>query len=142
MLSAFCGFPHSPPSAAHHTLLMLGLGSAVLGWRLMSLLTIFAICVLFVVFHRCFFFFFFRHQIEFKRNLFESCRCVCVCVPHTHISVIILWHMTKKNRNLLAVNFTHSPRSLRQTLLSLFVAITFVVVCVFVVKMKSCSCGI
>lgn len=37
--------------------------------------------------------FFFRHQIEFKRNLFES--CLSHTLAHTYFH-IILWHMAKK----------------------------------------------
>lgn len=96
-------FPLSPPSPPiiHYSCWALArlfwVGASCPCWR-------FLLYVLFMVFHRCFFFFFFRHQIEFKRNLFE-----------THFCYYFMAH-DEKNRNLLAVNFTHSPRSLRQSL--------------------------
>lgn len=74
--------------------------------------------VLFVVFHSFFFFFFFLFFFAIKLNSREISLRVS---SHTHTHIFILFYGTwRKNRNLLAVNFTHSPRSLRQTFFTFF----------------------
>lgn len=123
MLSAFCGFYHSslplcntPPSHITHAE----------PWR-----GCFGLAPHVLVDDFCYMFFSWYSTVASASNwiqeksLWGTCHSVCVRV------CVLLFYGTwrRKNRNLLAVNFTHSPRSLRQTLVSLFVAITFVVVC-------------
>lgn len=116
-------YPAKPLPAAlpsFLTLLMvLGSTRLVFGLApLMSLLTIFAICM-------CFSWYFTVSFSSSSSSSFSPSNWIQEKslweFPHTHTHIFILFYGTwRKNRNLLAVNFTHSPRSLRQTFFTFF----------------------
>lgn len=114
MLSAFCGFSHSPPHRRPSYITHAG------PW-----LGCFGLAPHVLVDDFCYMFFSWYSTVVSSSSFFGiklnsreiSLRVadVCVCALHTHFCYYFMAH-DEKNRNLLAVNFTHSPRSLRQSL--------------------------